>query len=87
MIKQHVVLASMFTVMIKYHVVLPSMFGVMIKFVVPCGVFEDYVQAELYFSSLRCLLLLYCVLLDLRIGERFVAEVLDCSAGTIAYSR
>jgi len=31
-------------------------------------------------------LLLYFVL-DLRIGERLVAEVLDCSAGTFAYSR
>lgn len=52
MIKQHVVLPSMFTVMIKHHVVLPSMFAVMIKFVVPCGVFEDYVRAEL--TSVLC---------------------------------
>jgi hypothetical protein len=42
----------MFTVMIKHHVVLPSMFAVMIEFVVPCGVFEDYVRAEL--SSVLC---------------------------------
>jgi len=38
--------------MIKYHVVLPFMFAVMIKFVVPCGVFEDYVPAEL--TSVLC---------------------------------
>jgi len=47
MIKQHVALPSMFTVMTKHHVVPPSMFAVMIKIVVPCGVFEDYVRAEL----------------------------------------
>lgn len=43
-------------------------------------------SSRAYFCSLRCLLLLYCVL-DLHIGERFVAEVLNCSAGTFAYSR
>ncbi len=43
-------------------------------------------SSRVFFCSLRCLLLVYCVL-DLRIGERFVAEVLYCSAGTFAYTR